>query len=249
MGRSEHSTRAAPIEAVCFDVTHTLIHCPRLAEIYSEILERHGIDAEPEDIRRVVPRVAIDRRRPDADLVRLLGSVVQKRKRPAGSAGGGHRAGIGGSRPGLFPVLFTGVLAAAVWIGGCRRSTEEQKPPETVDVGPALAIPTDNDPIAVERPPELVGVLPGDFPEDLPLYLPASLIDFGAAGDGWRYVNLLTPHSMAQAESGLVALLRKGGWAIGSGSDGGRLLSKGTQRVKLRVEDARPGMYYLFEYR
>ena len=32
------------IQAVTFDVTHTLIHSPRLGEIYAEILGRHGVE-------------------------------------------------------------------------------------------------------------------------------------------------------------------------------------------------------------
>jgi len=36
------------IVAVTFDVTHTLIHCPRLGEIYAEVLLRHGLEVEPE---------------------------------------------------------------------------------------------------------------------------------------------------------------------------------------------------------
>jgi putative hydrolase of the HAD superfamily len=35
------------IQAVTFDVTRTLVHCPRLGEIYSEVLERHGIVVSP----------------------------------------------------------------------------------------------------------------------------------------------------------------------------------------------------------
>ena len=39
------------IEVVTFDVTGTLIHCPRLFEIYAEVLDRHGVDVEPDDLR------------------------------------------------------------------------------------------------------------------------------------------------------------------------------------------------------
>ncbi len=46
-----------PPRALTLDVTHTLIHCPRLGEIYSEVLERHGIAADPAAIRRLVPAV------------------------------------------------------------------------------------------------------------------------------------------------------------------------------------------------
>jgi putative hydrolase of the HAD superfamily len=45
------------IRAVTFDVTHTLIHCPRLGEIYAEVLERHGIRVRPAEAGRVVREV------------------------------------------------------------------------------------------------------------------------------------------------------------------------------------------------
>jgi putative hydrolase of the HAD superfamily len=43
--------------AITFDVTGTLIHSPRRAEIYREVLERHGIRAEAADLARLVPLV------------------------------------------------------------------------------------------------------------------------------------------------------------------------------------------------
>ncbi len=416
MRRSEDSTRTAPIEAVSFDVTQTLIHCPRLGEIYREVLARHGIAIAPKDVRRVVPKVwrefscridprrdrfslhprgeqgwwhrflkrvcrhletgpptrfasaelfdrfarpsawevypdvvpvletlaaaglrlavvsnwdhrlpglldrlglghcfdavaysaacgvekphpmiferalrelgvaperaihvgdhpledvegaegagmgavRVDRQRPDTDLRRLLVTVLRERMGtggPAGRAGpphpadGGRGAGLGGPRSRFFPVLFTSLLAATIWAGGCRRSGEEQTPPETVDVGPSLVISTENDPTEVERKPALIGVLPADFPEDLPLYLPASLTDFGAGDGGWRFVELLTSHSVAQADAGLAALVSESGWATSGSGDGGRLLRKGNRQVRLRIQDGRPGAYYRYEYR
>ncbi|MEM8960396.1 MAG: HAD-IA family hydrolase [Acidobacteriota bacterium] len=38
------------IAAVTFDITGTLIHSPRLREIYTEVLARHGIVTEPEQV-------------------------------------------------------------------------------------------------------------------------------------------------------------------------------------------------------
>ena len=45
------------IRAVTFDVTHTLIHSPRLGEIYAEVLRRHGVDLEAEEARRLISTV------------------------------------------------------------------------------------------------------------------------------------------------------------------------------------------------
>jgi len=41
-----------PLEAVTLDVTGTLIHCPRMGEIYVEVLARHGIVVEADQVRR-----------------------------------------------------------------------------------------------------------------------------------------------------------------------------------------------------
>ncbi|HVR09386.1 MAG TPA: HAD-IA family hydrolase [Thermoanaerobaculia bacterium] len=42
------------IEAVTFDVTHTLVHCPRLGDIYSEVLGRHGVEVAPAEALRLI---------------------------------------------------------------------------------------------------------------------------------------------------------------------------------------------------
>lgn len=42
------------IEAVTLDVTNTLIHSPRLGEIYAEVLTRHGVPVSPREARRLV---------------------------------------------------------------------------------------------------------------------------------------------------------------------------------------------------
>jgi putative hydrolase of the HAD superfamily len=43
--------------AVTFDMTRTLVHCPRGPEIYTEILVRHGVSADLEEVRRLLPLV------------------------------------------------------------------------------------------------------------------------------------------------------------------------------------------------
>ncbi len=118
---------------------------------------------------------------------------------------------------------------------------------EAVDVSPSLQIETADDPQAIVRGPELVGVLPGDFPADLPIYLPASLVDFGTADDGWGYVSLLTPHALARVKRELSAKLAESGWAAAK-SDSVWRLRKGNVQVRLRVTDARPGTEFRFEY-
>ena len=143
------------------------------------------------------------------------------------------------------------LLAVALVVGcfgACRGDSGEKEdgPLEAVDVAPALEIATADDPTARERPPALVGVLPASFPGDLPLYLPASLVDWGS-GEGGRYVSLLSPHGLARVERELAAKVRDSGWSA-TGSGGVRVLRKGGRQVRLRIEDGKPGTLYRFEY-
>ncbi len=143
---------------------------------------------------------------------------------------------------------FGGFLALLALVsGGCRQDIEQQRELDAIDVAPALQIGTENDQTAVERPASLVGVLPQDFPDDLSLYLPASLVDFGTVGDGSVFVSLLTPHAPARVEQELTARLAQDGWSTAT-AGGDKILRKGNRRVRLRLEDARPGTRYRFEY-
>lgn len=45
------------LRAVTLDVTHTLIECPRLGEIYAEVLGRHGVEVDAEAVRYTIPTV------------------------------------------------------------------------------------------------------------------------------------------------------------------------------------------------
>jgi putative hydrolase of the HAD superfamily len=46
-----------PLRAVTLDATGTLIACPAMPDIYSEVLARHGIEATPDEVRRIFPVV------------------------------------------------------------------------------------------------------------------------------------------------------------------------------------------------
>jgi len=54
--RRPHAAGAGP-RAVTFDATGTLFQVPRLAEIYAEVLRRHGHAARLADLRGLIPRV------------------------------------------------------------------------------------------------------------------------------------------------------------------------------------------------
>jgi len=119
---------------------------------------------------------------------------------------------------------------------------------ETVDVAPPLEIDTSADQEAKARQPSLVGILPGDFPRDLPLHLPASLVDFGESAAGRPTVTLLTPDEISGVRRDLQSKLAAAGWESSSGSGGTLVLKKGGARAWLAVEDGRPGTLYRYEY-
>ena len=43
------------VEAITFDATGTLMHCPSLASLYSEALARHGVEVSPAQVSRWFP--------------------------------------------------------------------------------------------------------------------------------------------------------------------------------------------------
>ncbi len=155
----------------------------------------------------------------------------------------------GGRRLGLLLIAVV-LLFAVACDGGSAGSAAEARRLRTVDVPPALEVHTVDDPQARERLPALVGVLPSDFPADLPLYIPASLIDFGRTDEkGRRFVSLLTPHKPARVRRQLDALLRERGWIATAEADGPlTLLRHGERQAWLLVEDAQSGCVYRFEY-
>lgn len=54
---SRHDATEEPVQAVTFDVTHTLIHAPNTPDIYRSVLRRHGLTASSEDLQREIPWV------------------------------------------------------------------------------------------------------------------------------------------------------------------------------------------------
>jgi putative hydrolase of the HAD superfamily len=50
-------TPLSPLRVVTLDSTGTLIACPAMGEIYSEVLARHGVAVSAADVRRVFPVV------------------------------------------------------------------------------------------------------------------------------------------------------------------------------------------------
>ena len=84
---------------------------------------------------------------------------------------------------------------------------------EVLDVDPTAMLTPDLDEVAAEQAEALIGVLPGDFPPDLPVYQPASLIDFAEPQSGERYVLLSTQSPLAQVKESLEQQLEAQGWS------------------------------------
>lgn len=71
---------------------------------------------------------------------------------------------------------------------------EAEAPLETVEVQapPTANLKPDQDPVARWGGPGIAGALPGDYPPDLPAFVPSSVVDFGEVSRAVRYVELRT---------------------------------------------------------
>lgn len=141
------------------------------------------------------------------------------------------------------------LLAGVALLAGCGGApTSEPSELETVDVKPGLEVDSSQDPKAASVGPQLVGILPGDFPSDLPIHLPASIVDLGDTDDGRAVVTLLTPHDIARVRREIYAALGQRGWTTAAGEGGAVVLKKGSRRAWLYLDEGRPGTLYRYEY-
>jgi hypothetical protein len=103
---------------------------------------------------------------------------------------------------------------------GCRQRAAtpkaERETLETVDVDAPVdsQIRPDQDQRAQVRDRGLLGVLPGDFPADLWVYEPASIVDFGAAEAGRSYVALRAVGSPQEVSRRFQAQEGSRGWQV-----------------------------------
>jgi hypothetical protein len=126
------------------------------------------------------------------------------------------------------------LLGAVLALCACQGETtgaDGQAQLEAVDVAPALTVPTEADTQAKKaRVEALTGVLPQNFPADLALPIPASLIDFGD-----RFVVLQSPRTRNEVTAELRQSLRQKGWSIQAEGLEWRL-SKSGRKAGLRFE-------------
>ena len=134
------------------------------------------------------------------------------------------------------------LMSAAILVACGGGSEAPATPREVYDVPPALEVPTDDDPQEVPRPAGVAGRLPAGFPEDLPLVVPSSLIDYGReAGRPW--VDLLVMSPPASVEAEMLRLARGAGWTGGAAG-----LRRGDREVRLDVRDGQPGAVVRISY-
>jgi hypothetical protein len=152
----------------------------------------------------------------------------------------------------LAGVLF--VLAAC---GDGTRQREATpgagEPLEIEDVSPPVdaGLSTDSDVkgARIEDVAGVSGVFPGDYPRDLPMHEPASIVDFGAAPEGWSYVDLDSPSSRALVAADLERRLMGAGWAVEDLAADGLRASRAGVEVRMSLTGSSAGTRIRVEYR
>lgn len=125
-------------------------------------------------------------------------------------------------------------LAILLLSCGGEREAPRAAPLETVDVTDRPDARADLATDGVARPPAateqgVAGALPADFPRDVPLPQPSSLVDFAA-----RSVTLEVQQPQSVAREGYLARLRAAGFRVGA--DG--VWQKGARRLRVGFANA-----------
>ncbi|HVR28890.1 MAG TPA: hypothetical protein VMS86_05090 [Thermoanaerobaculia bacterium] len=145
--------------------------------------------------------------------------------------------------------LAPAVLAASA---GCRggEPTADGAAIEAVDVGEPIdsQIRPEEDERAEVRARGLLGVLPGDFPSDLWVYEPASIVDFGAAEPGRSYIALRTVAAPAEVSRRFQAEERKRGWQVAVVASTLLTFSKDGRLVEAELEQRGNETWIRIEY-
>jgi len=146
-----------------------------------------------------------------------------------------------------------GVLALGVLPVACGPSGQGGTPQQldTVEVAPApeSKIDVEQDVKAPERGTTgLTGVVPADFPADVPLYSPASITDFGGTADGRRQLTFATPDRPDKVRSWLTGRLVDQGWKQKAVGTAALEFEKGPRTVRVSVQGDPVGAVYRVEY-
>ena len=139
-------------------------------------------------------------------------------------------------------------LAVAL-LAACGGEASEPGEIEVVDVAPSRTsvLTTEYDEEAPQRRDAFAGVLPSDFPADLPLYDPSTLVDFGDDA-GSRFALMFTPDAATMVRNRMRSELGRSGWALIDGDGLRGTWRRGSRSVILDIRDARPGTEIRVEY-
>ena len=142
-------------------------------------------------------------------------------------------------------VLLVGLVVACA-----PQVPEEPVELETVDVELPIdaELSTEGDLQAVARAAQISGLVPGDVPPDLPLFVPSSVIDFGGPTGGRSFVELDAGAAPAEVRSWLGTRLPAAGWTVGAIGDDLVQAHKGARRIDYRLTDLTPGTRIRLEY-
>lgn len=151
----------------------------------------------------------------------------------------------------MVGIMMSGLL---LLLGACGRGagpgSDEVKPLETVDVdeGPEAALTTEHDEFAAPRPAqEIAGILPSDFPSDVPVFSPSSLVDFGSPGTE-RYVELDTSAPIGRVRSSVESDLSSSGWSSSGSASEALVFVKAGRELRVVLRDLSPGTRIRYEY-
>jgi hypothetical protein len=112
-----------------------------------------------------------------------------------------------------------------------------------VTAAPDAALSTAGDAQERRRKEGLAGALPDGFPADIPVFRPASLVDFSAGADGGA-LRFDTAAARHEVEAFYESRLRAAGWR----SAGGGVFTLGDRRLKLEFGSRPAGSSFSIEY-
>ena len=144
----------------------------------------------------------------------------------------------------------TALLALLLALAACSPApppaAEEEPGLATVEItaAPDAAYSTADD--RVERradPNALAGALPDGFPPDIPVYRPASLVDFTPRPEGGWVIVFATPVAASTVSAALTQRLRAAGWQ--AGPPGG--WTKAGRKLRLTVEPTAAGSRFRYD--
>ena len=144
---------------------------------------------------------------------------------------------------GLVPLLIV----------ACGRSEQRPSKPkelETVEIGDGYDanLSTEEDQRERRVEVDMGGVLPTDFPAEMPIFTPSSIVDFGQPGGSGNFVVVDSPVPRSEVESSLASRIQRAGWTVDAIGDEGKIYSRQGRRVRVIISDLGSGSRIRYEY-